>query len=187
MTILLDKQKIITETIKNIVKEDDQYVGLCFIGTITSLSPSGKIYAPWTTNQTKEDVDNDQQFWEELDEKITETMGRMGYFVHFNEENVYIARVIDLDTDDLYRAQFVGDYNDFLEDYDLEEYDENALEDYFDEMLNETHSEYEICGIIVSPAEILKTDHIAYREALNNYIDGSDEFFDIGGVWCKGK
>lgn len=38
------------------------------LGSIMSLTPSGKIYALWTTNQTEEDVARDSAWWEALDE-----------------------------------------------------------------------------------------------------------------------
>lgn len=38
-----------------------------WIGTVFGLTPSGKIYAFWTTNQTEEDVIRDQAWWEALE------------------------------------------------------------------------------------------------------------------------
>ena len=38
-----------------------------WIGTVFGLTPSGKVYAFWTTNQTDEDVIRDSAWWEALD------------------------------------------------------------------------------------------------------------------------
>ncbi len=38
-----------------------------WIGTVSGLTPSGKIYTFWTTNQTEEDVERDQAWWEALE------------------------------------------------------------------------------------------------------------------------
>ena len=38
-----------------------------WIGTVFGLTPSGKVYAFWTTNQTEEDVIRDQAWWEALE------------------------------------------------------------------------------------------------------------------------
>jgi len=38
-----------------------------WIGTVFGLTPSGKIYAFWTTNQTEEDVLRDTAWWEALE------------------------------------------------------------------------------------------------------------------------
>jgi len=41
---------------------------MTFIGTVFVIMPSGKYYMPWTTNQTKHDVEKDTAFGEVLDE-----------------------------------------------------------------------------------------------------------------------
>ena len=38
-----------------------------WIGTVFGLTPSGKVYAFWTTNQTEEDVIRDEAWWEALE------------------------------------------------------------------------------------------------------------------------
>lgn len=45
-----------------------------WIGTVFGLTPSGKIYAFWTTNQTEEDVLRDSAWWEAL-ETVAEQNG----------------------------------------------------------------------------------------------------------------
>lgn len=57
--------------------EDDgdgnRYVYI-FIGSVFSLTPSGKIYTFWTTNQTEEDVVRDEAWWDAL-ETVSEQNG----------------------------------------------------------------------------------------------------------------
>lgn len=46
---------------------NDKYVCL-YIGSVVSCVPSGKLYAFWTTNQTRSDVTRDAAWWEALEE-----------------------------------------------------------------------------------------------------------------------
>jgi hypothetical protein len=52
--------------------EEPQWVN--YIGGVLNLYPSGKIYAPWTTNQTMRDVIRDDAFQEALD-YVAESQG----------------------------------------------------------------------------------------------------------------
>jgi len=45
-----------------------------YVGSILGVMPSGKYYMPWTTNQTKHDVEKDTAFWEVLEE-VAESYG----------------------------------------------------------------------------------------------------------------
>ena len=54
---------------KNAVHKDcsegcdaDGHMGMCFLGTVMNVFPSGKFYTLWTTNQTTRDVDRDERF-----------------------------------------------------------------------------------------------------------------------------
>jgi hypothetical protein len=47
--------------------DEDGVEGLDYLGSVLQMYPSGKIYAPWTTNQTTFDVVKDQTFKECLD------------------------------------------------------------------------------------------------------------------------
>lgn len=49
---------------------DEKYIAV-YYGNVLDLNPSGKYYAPWTTNQTEQDVDNDQLFWEEVESVLS--------------------------------------------------------------------------------------------------------------------
>lgn len=48
-------------------RDGDTY-GTQFIGSVQGNTPSGKIYAFWTTNQTKADVTRDEAWWAALEE-----------------------------------------------------------------------------------------------------------------------
>jgi hypothetical protein len=43
-----------------------------FIGSVFALTPSGKFYMPWTTNQTEEDVVRDTAWWAALEKVAAE-------------------------------------------------------------------------------------------------------------------
>ena len=47
---------------------DEEYQSL-FLGTVFSLTPSGKYYTEWTLNQNKHDTERDRAFFEALKEK----------------------------------------------------------------------------------------------------------------------
>lgn len=68
----------------------DQVIGSCWVGTTLGVMPSGKIYAMWTSNQTQEDVNRDQQFNEALEEVVE----KHGFFVNWGESNdLFISKV----------------------------------------------------------------------------------------------
>lgn len=48
--------------------DDEEYRGMIFLGTVFALSPSGKYYMPWTTNQTVRDEIRDSAFYSALDD-----------------------------------------------------------------------------------------------------------------------
>lgn len=52
------------EAMENFEMDDceQQLVGKCWLGTVFGITPSGKVYAPWTTNQTSFDVARDYAF-----------------------------------------------------------------------------------------------------------------------------
>jgi hypothetical protein len=53
------------------VDEDSKYVYL-FIGSVFALTPSGKVYAFWTSNQTRADETRDAAWWEALEQVCEE-------------------------------------------------------------------------------------------------------------------
>ena len=54
--------------------EPDGRARCVYIGSVMLLTPSGKYYMPWTTNQTDEDMERDSTFWEHAD-KIADGLG----------------------------------------------------------------------------------------------------------------
>lgn len=176
-----DAETLRKETIKNITKEEDQFLGLYWIGTIQSLTPSGKIYAPWTTNQTDADVEADTEFWEALEKSLPKN-----FFIHHYEDSVFIAREIDADTEDLYSANFVDtDTRDaFIETFGLREVSEKDLEDSFEEMLDDCYEPFKIGYLTFLPSQILKSDSVAFREFFLDHLNSQMEdrvILDIGG------
>ncbi len=74
--------KILKEAKSNaVLSDDDQIEGLCWLGTVFGIYPSGKFYMPWTTNQTRSDVIKDECFHEALEE----VAGRYGLFITSGE------------------------------------------------------------------------------------------------------
>jgi len=55
--------------------DGDGYVGREYLGSVLSLYPSGKIYMPWTSNQTDYDVLRDEAFYSALETVADERGG----------------------------------------------------------------------------------------------------------------
>lgn len=55
------------EAEKNVEDFEGEKYGCVYIGSVFGLTPSGKIYAFWTTNQTRADVTKDECWWEALE------------------------------------------------------------------------------------------------------------------------
>lgn len=73
--------KIKAEISSNIyLDEEGQPHGSMLLGTILNTYPSGKIYAPWTSNQTPEDINRDRQFNEALEAVAEEYGVHIDYF-----------------------------------------------------------------------------------------------------------
>ena len=51
--------------------------GSAYLGSVMSLTPSGKFYMPWTTNQTNDDVDRDSRWFEALEKAAIKFDGRV--------------------------------------------------------------------------------------------------------------
>ena len=54
-----------------------------YLGSVLNYSPSGKYYAPWTSNQTAQDVVDDGYFWEGLTERLDADLP--GYWIEQGE------------------------------------------------------------------------------------------------------
>ena len=67
-----------------------------WIGTVFGLTPSGKVYTFWTTNQTEEDVIRDSAWWEALDNVAEEH----GCFVSTPDgcggDDIFLCRRFDI-------------------------------------------------------------------------------------------
>ena len=56
------------ECLDYVREEDGEKRAECYIGSVLSIMPSGKCYMPWTTNQTRLDVEKDSLFNEAMEE-----------------------------------------------------------------------------------------------------------------------
>lgn len=76
------------------VDEAGNRVRMIYVGTVFSLTPSGKYYMPWTSNQTEEDVEADTEWWEKVEQEAEER----GLFITSGEGDpcdIFIGRVED--------------------------------------------------------------------------------------------
>ena len=65
-----EKNKDDTDCIKDNFM-DENYIAV-YYDNILYMSPSGKYYMPWCTNQTEEDIEEDSFFWEQLESKLSD-------------------------------------------------------------------------------------------------------------------
>jgi hypothetical protein len=72
---------------------EGEFAGEKFLGTylgdLLHLNPSGKLYAFWTTNQTKRDVELDQAFWQRM-ERFAE---KKGFGITYINDGVYLFQI----------------------------------------------------------------------------------------------
>lgn len=71
--------------------EDDQPRYSTWIGTTIGVMPSGKVYAPWTTNQTDEDCNRDECFNDALDVVCQE----QGVYPYWVDGDLHIGKAAD--------------------------------------------------------------------------------------------
>jgi hypothetical protein len=64
-----------TEPCLNDGCDKDGHTGAAYLGSVMALTPSGKFYMPWTTNQTNDDVDRDSRWFEALEKAATKYGG----------------------------------------------------------------------------------------------------------------
>jgi len=86
-----DKIKQEAKTNCRLNEDRDSVYGSYFLGTTLGVYPSGKIYAPWTTNQTRADVTKDGAFIEAL-ESLAEAKGM---FVDYDDDSVSLCLHIE--------------------------------------------------------------------------------------------
>lgn len=66
----------------------DQPLEGAWLGSVLAVFPSGKIYAPWTTNQTRSDIVRDESFSDALEC----VAGRYGLTVDYFEGEIFVIR-----------------------------------------------------------------------------------------------
>jgi hypothetical protein len=80
--------------------DGEGHVGSSYLGSVMQLTPSGKFYVPWTTNQTADDVERDGRWYAALEDVAT----KMGGWIENGEgdpTDLYFMRywpVADVDT-----------------------------------------------------------------------------------------
>lgn len=92
-----DWDKVASECKSNLSWDrDSQYFqGLCFLGTLFTITPSGKVYAPWTSNQTNLDETLDSIWNDALDS----VLDSHGFYRWDHEESIFAA--VNYDATDL--------------------------------------------------------------------------------------
>lgn len=87
-----DLKKAIDE--EDDVEVEDHIERHKFIGTVMSLTPSGKVYMPWSSNVSEEEAKRDEDFWD----KLNEILSANGMFVFSGEGDpcdIFIGKVIE--------------------------------------------------------------------------------------------
>lgn len=83
----------------------------CWIGSTFGVMPSGKIYAVWTSNQTPEDVNRDQQFIEALDS----VLGTKGMFADWDNGDLCVCKMTTYEevakAAGFYLSEYCGQYS----------------------------------------------------------------------------
>lgn len=80
------------------IGEDGSLIYSVYVGSQLSIYPSGKIYAPWTSNQTWRDVVLDVYF----DEMLTARLDELGLYHHCESGDVWICQYYG---DDFYSTE----------------------------------------------------------------------------------
>lgn len=102
------------KSLSNCRLEDENIIASFLLGSVLYMSPSGKIYAPWTTNQTRSDTVKDTCYFEAL----TDIAESYGMYINYYEDDVFVEQCVEFNE----AKQFVT-----VEDY------ENALKLVLDE------------------------------------------------------
>lgn len=71
-------------------EHDDRLVGK-WLGTHFGLYPSGKVYAPWTTNQTRSDMIKDECF----NDALEQVAASYGLFLDHFDGSVFVVKVVE--------------------------------------------------------------------------------------------
>lgn len=66
-------------------------IEMAWLGSVTAIMPSGKIYTPWTTNQTARDMIRDRAFTQALEDAAEPE----GWYLDEHAGDLYLVRHID--------------------------------------------------------------------------------------------
>ncbi len=75
------KEEVLNDVEPEWNEDNEVFVFTQFIGTVMSITPSGKYYTPWTSNVTEEEAERDQAWWK-LMEHCSE---QFGMYLHSSE------------------------------------------------------------------------------------------------------
>lgn len=78
----------------------DDYFHVIYIGNRTTTFPSGKLYAPWTTNQSDWDMFRDEVYGEVLEEVAGKHGASVLYGAFGDGCDIHLAWPADVDLDD---------------------------------------------------------------------------------------
>lgn len=87
--VIKEKVKINAEMYQEPNDTWDEIIGRCYLGSVFTLTPSGKTYAPWTTNVTEEEAGEDREWWEALEEVAEEH----GLFIESEADDIFAAKI----------------------------------------------------------------------------------------------
>ncbi|MCK9598278.1 MAG: hypothetical protein M0R06_04510 [Sphaerochaeta sp.] len=76
------------------IAADRQRLGYHLLGSVFSLTPSGKYYMPWCSNFTEEEAEEDERWYEALD-RVALEMG--GWIEHGEGDPLDLFFVTDLE------------------------------------------------------------------------------------------
>lgn len=77
--------------------DGDQKCAYLYIGGVMSMTPSGKIYAPWTTNQTNADMIRDEAWFEALSEVAEEHECFVGSPDGGDGDDIFLCKMFDVE------------------------------------------------------------------------------------------
>jgi len=101
-TMTLEPTDINWEAIKRELEMAEPYLDECgnkvkglFLGSVLSISPSGKYYTPWaSSNVSESEAEKDQEWWEKLEAEA----GKHGFFITSGEgdpTDIYVGQVVE--------------------------------------------------------------------------------------------
>lgn len=76
------------------VEVEDHIERHMFLGTVMNLTPSGKVYMPWSSGVTEDEAKRDEEFWENLNNILS----AHGIFVFSGEGDscdILVGKVVE--------------------------------------------------------------------------------------------